>query len=603
MALVLGCTSASVPVETGSEPIDEVEVEVVGDAEVPALVFSHERGLYDEPFELTITSPGDILLTLDGTDPRAEGAVFQSPLVLTVDPSTDPGGFTAPAVLVRASAEGDNGITSSPQTHTYLFPGSVADLSPDNTPPGEDWPDTYATNNDSDPDQAIDYGIDPEVANDPSYADLLEPALRALPSISLVTDLENLFDEDDGIYMNAMEHGRDWERPVSFELLDEGGQQIQADAGLRIRGGWSRHSSCPKHALRLHFRSEYGPSALEFPLFGDDGAAVFDTFDLRTAQNYSWSFKNQAGVENTFLRDVFSRDAQLAMGLPSTRSSFVHLYLNGVYWGLYQTQERAEASFGETYLGGDKDDWDVVKVNGDDPRNRVIEATDGDLDAWESIWDLSEVGFENGQAVLDGLVDIDNLIDTMLVVFLTGNFDSPTGAFTNNKGPNNFFALYNRVTPGAGFVFFSHDSEHSMLPGSFGPGIGLYEDRVNLGTRTDQYRMEVSEFKNFHPQWLHHRLTASVAYRAKFNARVDLRMLDHGELSTDENLARIDERKAQIELAIVAESARWGDAKRGTPRTRDDDWVPAVDRLREDWVPYRNAIVLDQLEAADLYQP
>lgn len=602
LLLLFACTDGIELGEQSQPSPDTVEVEVVGDALLPELLLSHERGLYEAPFDLSIRSEGASLrVTLDGSDPRSSDTALEepSPLQLRVDPSHALGGHQAPAVLLRVVAQGADGLSSRVQTHTYLFPGELAALSPDNEAPGSDWPAPYATNNDNDPRQAIDYGIDPQVVQD--YGELLEPALRALPSISLVTEVANLFDEDEGIYMNALEHGREWERPTSIELLDADGEQIQADAGLRIRGGWSRHSSCPKHAFRLHFRQEYGPGRLDFPLFGPEGADSYDTFDLRTAQNYSWSFKNQTGVENTFLRDVFSRDLQLAMGLPATRSTFVHLYLNGVYWGLYQTQERAEASFAATWLGGEKEDWDVVKVNGDDPRNRVIEATDGSLEAWQRVWDLAEQGFSQGHEALEGLVDVDNLIDYMLVIFYTGNFDAPTGAFTRNQGPNNFFALFNRVSPGAGFVFFAHDSEHSLLPVSFSPGVGLAEDRVNLGTRTDDYRMNVNDFANFHPQWLHHRLTASAEYRAMFHQHTAQRFA--GKLSSEANLARVEEREAQIQLAIVAESARWGDSKRSTPRTRDEDWIPAVRRLKEDWIPHRNAVVLAQLEAAGLYQP
>ena len=105
--------------------------------------------------------------------------------------------------------------------------------------------------------------------------------------------------------------------------------------GLRIRGGYSRSNGNPKHAFRLFFRNEYGAGKLEFPLFGDEGVDTFDGFDLRTTQNYSWSFDGSG--QNTFLRDVFSRDVQRELGQPYTRSRYYHLYINGQYWGLYQT--------------------------------------------------------------------------------------------------------------------------------------------------------------------------------------------------------------------------------------------------------------------------
>jgi hypothetical protein len=608
-AMMWACTGGAVIEAPDTQAPSEVDIEYLGEAELPELSLSQHRGLYEQPFDLVIeSSSGELLLTFDGSDPRDSGTVTveASPLTLRIDPRDELGGHTAPAVVLRASARNDQGLVSVPQTHTYLFPGMAAELSPHDERPGEAWPRPYETNSEQGA-QAIDYGLDPSVTEDPDYAALIEPALRALPTLSLVLPLEHLFDEDEGIYMNALEHGREWERPTSIELLDPSGgaETFQADAGLRIRGGWSRHSNCPKHALRLHFRSEYGSESLDYALFGDEGADRFETLDLRTAQNYSWSFKTTAGQENTFLRDVFSRDAQRDMGAPYTRSRFYHLYINGVYWGLYQSQERAEASYASTYLGGDKDAWDVVKVNGDDPRGRVIEATDGDLDTWREIWDLIEQGMDEPERFeqVEALVDLANLADYMLVIFYAGNFDAPTGAFTNNQGANNFFALFNREDPGPGFRFFAHDSEHSLHPLAWSPGVGLTEDRVNLGTRTDSYRMNVNDFEDFHPQWLHHRLTDSADYRELFDERVRLHLLDEGALSTQANRARIEVRAAEIELAIVAESARWGDSKVSQARTRDDDWQPAVDRLLQDWVPYRNAIVLEQLEQAGLYTP
>ena len=63
------------------------------------------------------------------------------------------------------------------------------------------------------------------------------------------------------------------------------------------------------------------------------------------------------------------------------------------------TQERAEANFGESYFGGDEDDYDAIKSAGsagpDGDRNDNTdrydtEATDGDLNGdWETLYNLS----------------------------------------------------------------------------------------------------------------------------------------------------------------------------------------------------------------------
>jgi hypothetical protein len=54
-------------------------------------------------------------------------------------------------------------------------------------------------------------------------------------------------------------------------------------------------------------------------------------------------------------------------------------------------------------------------------------------------------------------------------------------------------------------------------------------------------------------------------------------------------------------VAIIAESARWGDAQRGSPFTKDDHWTPEIDTVLGEWFPARTAIVIEQLRDLDLY--
>ena len=167
--------------------------------------------------------------------------------------------------------------------------------------------------------------------------------------MSIVMDVDDLLGADEGIYTHANSHGREWERPMSLELIyPDGTDGFQINGGIRVRGGFSRTGNNPKHAFRLFFRDDYGDSRLEFPLFGEDGAPDFKKIDLRTTQNYSWAF--QGDGQNNFVRDIFSRDVQALMGQPSTRGDYLHLYINGQYWGVFQTQERAEANYAESLL-------------------------------------------------------------------------------------------------------------------------------------------------------------------------------------------------------------------------------------------------------------
>ena len=71
-----------------------------------------------------------------------------------------------------------------------------------------------------------------------------------------------------------------------------------------------------------------------------------------------------------------------AMGRPSARGLFVHLYVNGLYWGLYNPSERPSAPFVAAHLGGKPEDYDVR--NGD----HILE---GDDAAWKKLMTLANV--------------------------------------------------------------------------------------------------------------------------------------------------------------------------------------------------------------------
>jgi hypothetical protein len=582
---------------------------------IPAPEFSVQRGFYNNSFDVIVSSPtanASIKYTLDGSEPRTSPTALQqnSPATIRIDPESTTGqrGKT-PGVVLRACAVATGYSPSASMTHTYLFVNKVGALSPDNVKPGPNWPNPTTAANP----QAINYGMDPDVLNDSRYKDLIDDALLAIPTISISTDLKHLFAADSGIYMNAMSDGAAWERPASLELLNPNGAEgFQINAGIRIRGGWSRHGDNPKHAFRFFFRGEYGKGKLEYPLFENEGVNKFDKVDLRTSQNYSWSYPGHQGEYNTMNRDVFSRDLQREMGQPYTRSRYYHLYIDGVYWGLFQSQERPEARYAASYLGGNVEDYDVVKP--DD--GYVIGATDGNLDAYREVWNFCSSGFRTNANYFklqglnaDGtknlaykvLVDIDNLIDYMLIIFYAGNFDSPTTKFGQNKGPNNFYCIYNRTT-NEGFKFFAHDAEHTLrTTAGEGPGIGLYENRVNIGNLTDGYKMTVADFSRFHPQWLHFKLSDNAEYRIRFADHVYKHLFNQGCMTPAKATALFLARAKEIEMAIIGESARWGDTYHHPPRTKNDDWQRAIDDIVRNYFPYRTTIVLGQLMQANLY--
>lgn len=574
-------------------------------------VYSHPGGFYDEPFYLVLSPPEGalaVVYTLDGSNPLSspDAVRIQGSVEIFVHPDSVTGRSGTPGFIVRSAVFRNSDAPSFPVTHTYLFIHKVREQ----VWPGAPWP-SGAVN-----EQVVDYEMAQDVVTDSRYRDSIEIALMALPSISIVTDNGSLFDPDTGIFVNTWGRGHDWERGASVELFYPDQQPgFHVNAGLRIRGGSSRDGRNAKHSFRLFFRGEYGDAKLHYPLFGNEGADSFDKIDLRTAQNYSWNADGEENHLNTFVRDVFSRDLQRAIGQPYTRSRYYHLYLNGMYWGIFQTQERAEARYAATYFGDNHENYDVIKVTPERYPYKT-EVTDGNEETWREIYDLCQAGFHGNSEYfhLEGkdaqgnhvtgkkiLVDIDNMIDYLLIVFYTGNFDAPVSSFGGNDMPNNFYAIYNREDNDKGFIFFQHDSEHSLMIDPVYAGEGLHEDRVNIAERTDWFGMEMNSFRDFHPQWIHYRLSHLPEYQQRFADRAYKVFGPEGIFTPEKARALFEARVKEIEKAIIAESARWGDARHPVSRTKDDDWIPQLNTIRNTFFPRRTDIVINQLKNAGLY--
>ncbi|MHC4799378.1 MAG: FN3 associated domain-containing protein, partial [Planctomycetota bacterium] len=595
--------------------------------------FSHNRGFYVEDFNVTITcdtSNTTIRYTTDGSTPtetHGNGYVFAIPIETTA--------------CLRAAAFRPGYLPSNVDTQTYIFVNDVITQSPNGEAPGPDWPIGSVNG------QLIDYGMDPDVVvYDANYVGLVDDALLSIPTVSLVTDLDNLFNpssdpEVGGIYVNAEQEGRAWERPCSVELIYPPNPQgpgfpdlvrvpdanggwhwdlpsdmrggFQIDAGVRIRGGISASGDNPKHAFRLFFRGQYGATKLRYPLFGDEGDDVFDHVDLRCSQNNSWAF--QGDSKNTMVREVFSRDLQAECGHPYTRSRYYHLYINGHYWGLFQTQERSEASWGRSYMGGDNQYYDVITSNWTVDRRMV--PTDGNSAAFDRLYDETTAprGFASNERYcrvqglnIDGtpndtyerLLDADNLIDFMIIEYYTGDSDGPGSRFGGI--PNNTWGIFNRVNPD-GWKWPHHDNEHTLGAGGAGGAIeNLVEPFTSAGADRDY----------FNPHWLHEQLMfANVDYRMKFADHVHRYFHNDGLMTLEKCRSRILDRAYQIDMAIIAESARWGDAKPSSwAYTKEDHWWPEINRLLYDtfdpwghktYLTPRVDTVLQQFKNVDWY--
>ena len=483
--------------------------------------FSVNRGFYDQPFQVAVTcdtADAEIRYTTDGSAPtEAKGTLYKNPIQISA------------TTCLRASSFKKDCAPSVPDTQTYIFLSDVIKQTrPKNQTGG-------------------DFDMDQTVVSDPLYAKTIKDDLKTIPTMSIVMDNEDLFGSRSGIYSHAESKGPAWERAASTEwILPDGKKGFHINNGIKMQGGYGRVSG-NKHSFRLVFKDDYGATKLNYPVFGENATKSFDTLTLRANYNYTWS-AGEGGFDNTagkadYIRDEYARRMQLGTGNPAGHGTYVHLYLNGFYWGLYNLCERPDESFAADYFGGDKEDYDIISSGSLSIRQTQIVA--GNKDAWNNIFKMIEsLDFKNDDNYqkIQEFVDIDNIIDYMLVIYFTGNRDAPT-VIGGGGTPWNFYTARHRV-PGAGLKAVCWDSEWT-LEGNTVNSIALHNGTEN---------------------------PARILQRLKVNPEFLLRIADHvqkhffnnGIFTTEKARATYKEIADFIDRAIVGESARWGRRYRET---------------------------------------
>jgi hypothetical protein len=519
---------------------------------------SADAGLFSElfPLELTTSSAdAEIYYTLDGSAPTpGSGFLYTEPLEVS-------GSARRAVVTLRAATYRARFVPSAVTTRSYIFPEFVL------SQPGD--PDGFPMSWTGAP--VADYEMDPQVVQNPARAQGIAAGLRSLPAVSIVMDVESLFGSA-GLYSNPAGSGVLWERPASLEFIQpDGGDGFQVDCGLRIHGGASRNpSNSPKHGLRVLFKSVYGPDKLRFPVFPDSSAAIFDTLIFRASYNNSWVHSDESQRRRAqLLHDQWARDTQRDMGHVASHGRFVTLYLNGLFWGVYNLVERPSASFCATYLGGEKEEWDVYNATG---------VVDGEGESWSTLMALREQSpvTLGSYLALANIVDLAGFVDYMLLNFYAGNRDWPG---------HNWYAARRRGPSGT-FKFFSWDAER-ILESTLENRL-LARDDNSLGD-------------------LFSRLREQPEFRLAFADRVEKHCFGAGALTPAAAAGRWATRAAEVEKAVLLEEARWGDYRRdvegsaGTLYRYDPHWLAEKERLMRHHFPERAEIFLRQLVNAGLY--
>ncbi len=549
--------------------------------------FNKPHGLYKIPMLITISaqSPDSkIYYTTDGSEPTKNSTLYTKAFLIK---ST---------TILRAAEFRADTLASPIATCSYIYPTSV--LSQPNNPVGypKQWGKYAAFSGTA----IADYEMDPELTSNPSFAQKIIDGLYSLPILSLVTDKGNLFnttadEKTGGIYIFTGAPvsgypGRGWERPVSAELFGGTAEHdLQIDCAMTIHGGTGRNpEKNPKHSLRLKFKSDYGPSKLLYPIFGQKEGEVkkFNSLIVRNMFNDTWGSQWDQRGTSLYIRELWVRLMQKKMGWPSSNGIYVHLFLNGMYWGFYCLSERINDDFCKTHFGGDKEDWDVVKVT-EDSHGQRLEASDGDLTKWYEMVALAEKAADNryyfqltGQDGSEPLIDVDNFIDYILLNQYIGNEDWDY---------HNWTAIRNRKRADRGFQFCVWDAE-IIFRNVETNVLGTYYN--GLTTHIFKYLMQNAIFR---------RRYVDRAY--KLLAAPDGLLTEKGVVTLWDSIYN------DISLALYDESARWGDYRRdvhpytakGELYTPDKHYQAEMDKLLTQYFPRRTNIFLQQLIDKEWY--
>jgi len=456
---------------------------------VSNLSLSVERGLYTSPIVVNIQAdePTAIIrYTLDGSEPTpSSGLVYSSWIVIST------------TTFIRAIAYTPTDTTEV-VTHSYIYPNEVF---------------SAATN--------------PQ----------LSESLLDIPTISIVTDA-------------VINDGNPIKTSVEF-LYPENNKNHQVDAGIRHTNGGAANDYYKK-TMRLYFKSEFGPSQLKYDLFedapyGEYATDEFDKINLRYGSQDNivnwWRFQ-----PTVFLRNRWGYDTQLAMGWSSPHGTYMHVYLNGIYNGMYHVHEIPDESFQEEYRGGEKEEYDVIK-NGN-----VVEGTKAARDTAFSKFAAGDyAGFKED-------VDIENFIDYHLISWYQGNPD---------WGQNNWFMARRRAV-GEQFQFFLWDMDNSMTAYDSDPRVTTYVSSFNISI-----------------------LIQNSDFAIVMRDRIYKHFFNDGVLTPQKATERFELRVNEIRKGVIAETAQWGSSQA--------EWLNNVDYYLNDYFPQRTDFVLNALRAIGYY--
>ena len=248
---------------------------------------------------------------------------------------------------------------------------------------------------------------------------------HGLAVVSLCADSLDLFDYEQGIMVpgilydpldslhtgNYYQHGREWERLSHIEFYDcVDNSGINQDCGLRTHGNLSRRY--PSKGLKVYARQEYGKKRFKYNFYNEPDLDSYNHLVLKPFA-LGWPFSG--------IQDYMCNKLALQLGLPSSNSRPVILYLNGEYWGVYFLQEKMDEDFLEDHFDINPDNCNLIG----DWNGHVDCGNNANFIQMMNWFQNADLADDEAYQHACELMDMDNYIDYMVFETFVANWDWP----------------------------------------------------------------------------------------------------------------------------------------------------------------------------------
>lgn len=244
-----------------------------------------------------------------------------------------------------------------------------------------------------------------------------------LPVISLSAEPDYFFDDSIGIYVvgkngitgycnNLVKRNycQDWERSAYIEWYDSTEKTFSSNCGVKIHGNCSRNF--PQRSLALFARKIYGEGSFKNQFFADKPFEDFESIILRNSGNDNRNSMFRDALMASIVKDQFDLDYQAYQ--PSV------LYVNGVYWGMYNLREKLNEHYVASNAKLNAEQIDLIEGGNN--------ALQGDLTAFNQFFEeLKTLENDNtaATALIKNNVDVIPFFNYMISEIYCANTDWP----------------------------------------------------------------------------------------------------------------------------------------------------------------------------------